>query len=65
VGKAGGRYVGRAEAGKGWRIWDNKLKRFWGERYEDYPAPLLAELNGEKRPERLTELVKQTPRKRS
>ena len=65
MGKEGSRFVGRAEAGKGWRIWDNKMRKFWGERYENYPALLLAELNGAKRPDRLKELVRQTPRKRS
>ncbi|MBC7931783.1 MAG: hypothetical protein H7Z38_14585 [Rubrivivax sp.] len=62
--KAGKRFVAKAEAGKGWRIWNNKQKRWWGEHYESFPEHLLAELNGEKKPEQLTELIKKTPRKR-
>lgn len=57
------RFVGKAEAGKGWRIWDNLAKKWWGEAYLSYPDALLAELNGPKRPERLTELGWQTERK--
>ncbi len=64
MGKAGRRFVAKAEAEKGWRIWDNKIRRWWGERYENYPETLLAEPNGDKRPERLTELTKRTRRKR-
>lgn len=56
--------MARAEAGRGWRVWDRKLQRFWGERYRDFPERLLAELNGGKRPERLSELIRQTERKR-
>ena len=64
MGKEKRRFVGKSEAEQGWRIWDNKIRRWWGERYLQYPEQLLAELNGEKRPERLTELVRQTKRKR-
>lgn len=56
--------MAKAEAGRGWRIWDNKIRRWWGERHESYPETLLAELNGDKRPVRLTELAKRTRRKR-
>jgi hypothetical protein len=51
------RYVGRAVAGVGWRIWDNKLQRFWGQVYDPFPQALLDELNGEKRPQSLTLLA--------
>ena len=30
----------------GYRIWDNKARRWWGELYELCPDELLAELNG-------------------
>lgn len=56
--------MAKAEAGKGWRIWDKQQKKWWGERYEDFPGRLLDELNGGKRPDQLLELIKQTPRKR-
>jgi len=66
MGKAHNRFVGKAEAGQGWRIWDTKLHRWWGEIYPAFPEPLLTELNGEKRPARLTELNRQlSPRKKS
>lgn len=64
MGKPDFRYVAKAEAGAGWRVWDRKMKRWWGERYKDYPERLLAELNGGKRPERLTELLRQAERRR-
>jgi hypothetical protein len=64
MGKPRDRFVAKAEAGEGWRIWDRKMRKWWGERYKHHPEALLAELNGDKRPERLTELVRQTPRKR-
>ena len=64
MGKSSSRFVAKAKAGEGWRIWDNKQKKWWGERYVNFPERLLAELNGDKRPERLLELIKQTPRKR-
>ena len=44
----------------GWRIWDNKLQRFWGEVYDPYPQTLLDELNGEKRPQSLAKLAKKS-----
>lgn len=62
MGKAKRRFVGKAESGKGWRIWDNLIKRWWGETYSAFPERLLEELNGPKRPEVLTELLRQTPR---
>jgi len=63
--QAHSRYVAKAEAGQGWRIWDNKGRRWWGQAYQNYPEQLLAELNGPKRSERLTELAQQTPCKRA
>jgi len=67
MGKRKRRYVGRAIAATGWRIWDNKLQRFWGEVYDPFPHSLLDELNGEKRPQSLASLAKKsrlTPRRR-
>ena len=64
MGKPNFRYVAKAEEGVGWRIWDRKMRKWWGERYRNFPELLLAELNGDKRPERLTELLRQTERKR-
>ena len=58
------RFVAKAESGKGWRIWDNQQKKWWGQVYQNHPVQLIAELNGQKRPARLTELAKQTERKR-
>jgi hypothetical protein len=64
MGKSKNRFIAKAEAGQGWRIWDNQQKKWWGERYLSFPEQLLAELNGDKRPEQLTTLIKQTARKR-
>ena len=63
MGKPRKRFVAKAEAKKGWRIWDNKQKRWWGERYENLPESLLAELNTDKRPEQVNMLLRQTKRK--
>ena len=58
MGKPKKRFVAKAEAENGWRVWDNKQKKWWGERYESFPENLLTELNAGKDPERLTELIK-------
>jgi hypothetical protein len=50
------RFVAKAQAGIGWRIWDNKIKTWWGQIYDQHPEKLIAELNGEKRPDELTKL---------
>jgi hypothetical protein len=42
----------------GYRIWDNKMRRWWGDFYELCPDDLLAELNGAARYDRLTTLLK-------
>lgn len=39
------RYVARGVQG-GYRIWDNKARRWWGDLYELCPDELLDELNG-------------------
>lgn len=59
MGKPQARYVAKAVPGVGWRIWNRKQKKWWGNPFREYPAELLAELNGPKRPERLVELSKQ------
>ena len=51
------RYVARGVPG-GYRIWDNKGRRWWGDVYELCPDGLLDELNRQARPERLTELLR-------
>lgn len=51
------RYVTKTVDG-GWRIWNRKQKRWWGEAYINRPDDLVDELNGKKRPERLVELQK-------
>jgi len=62
MGKPSRRFVAKAEEGRGWRIWDRTAKKWWGEHYRHYPEALLAELNGEKRPDQLTQLALKTPR---
>lgn len=57
------RYVARGVAG-GYRIWDNRARRFWGETYELCPDDLLAELNGTARPAAITELQRRYRRLR-
>lgn len=42
----------------GFRVWDNKARRWWGEHYEVQPDELVAELNGEADYERVTALLK-------
>lgn len=50
------RYVARANAGKGWQIWNRRTNRPWGNYFPEYPEKLLEELNGKKRPEVIVEL---------
>lgn len=64
MGKQKKRFTGKNDAGKGWRIWDNMQKKWWGEYYNSPPENLLKELNGDKNPDTLTELIKQFPRKK-
>ncbi len=64
MGKPKRRFVAKAEARKGWRIWDNKQKKWWGERYQNFPEDLLKELNGEKRSEQVNALLRKTTRNR-
>jgi hypothetical protein len=52
------RFVGKAVPGEGWRVWDRKLNRWWGQVYRELPATLLDELNWNKDPGRLVELTR-------
>ncbi|WP_078500857.1 hypothetical protein [Wenjunlia vitaminophila] len=51
------RYVARGVLG-GYRIWDNRRRRWWGDLYELCPDDLLNELNGAAAPEKITGLLK-------
>jgi hypothetical protein len=51
------RYVARGVPG-GYRIWDSKGRRWWGDLYELCPDDLLDELNGEANYEKITALLK-------
>ncbi|NBE55995.1 hypothetical protein [Streptomyces boluensis] len=51
------RYVARGVPG-GYRVWDNKGRRWWGDLYELCPDDLLVELNSGARPEEITALMK-------
>jgi hypothetical protein len=42
----------------GYRIWDNKRRRWWGDLYELCPDDLLDELNGEADYQKITALLK-------
>lgn len=50
------KYVARAEAGVGWRVWNRRSKRWWGNYYSEYPEAVLQELNGLARQEVLVRL---------
>lgn len=58
MGKPNHRYVAKAVPDKGWRVWNRKTKKWWGNYFPYYPEKLLAELNGEKRPQVLVDLSK-------
>ncbi|GGS87061.1 hypothetical protein GCM10010156_51910 [Planobispora rosea] len=51
------RYVAKGVPG-GYRIWDNRARRWWGELYELCPDDLLSELNGGRDHDRITTLLK-------
>ncbi|RSD22247.1 hypothetical protein EIY87_08780 [Amycolatopsis eburnea] len=42
----------------GYRVWDTKGRRWWGDHYELCPDDLLVELNGAKDPAKITALLK-------
>jgi hypothetical protein len=64
MGRRRRRFVAKAEAGEGWRIWDTLQERWWGERYWTLPDRLIAELNGDKRPDQIAALIKYAARNR-
>jgi hypothetical protein len=51
------RYVVRGVP-DGYRIWDNRARRWWGDQYEVQPDDLVAELNGNADYARVTALLK-------
>ena len=51
------RYVARGVPG-GYRIWDNKRRKWWGDHYELCPDELLAELNSNRDYEKITALLR-------
>lgn len=51
------RYVARGVPG-GYRIWDNRSRRWWGDLYQLCPDALLAELNGAHNPDKITALLR-------
>ncbi|MFD0316039.1 hypothetical protein [Streptomyces flavalbus] len=51
------RYVARGVPG-GYRIWDNKGRRYWGDLYELCPDDLLTELNTTADQTRIARLLK-------
>lgn len=57
MGKPARRFVARGVKNAGWRVWDNKSRRFWGPTLAEQPDELLHELNGQRRAARLNVLV--------
>ena len=57
MGKPKRRYVARGVPG-GWRIYNKLTKRYWGQLYELQPDDLVAELNGQRRLEVITDLTR-------
>ncbi len=53
----GRRYVARGVPG-GYRTWDNKKRRWWGDLYQLCPDEFLGELNGKARYEQITAPLK-------
>ncbi|WP_206502413.1 hypothetical protein [Streptomyces chrestomyceticus] len=51
------RYVARGVPG-GYRVWDNRGRRWWGDLYELCPDELVEALNGGAVPAKLTALMK-------
>jgi hypothetical protein len=51
------RYVGRVVPG-GYRVWDNTARRWWGDHCEVQPDELVAHLNGDADPEKITALLR-------
>lgn len=58
MGVASQKYVAKAVADKGWRIWNRKMKKWWGNYFKEYPQELLDEINGLCRAEEVIKLSK-------
>lgn len=58
MGKKRRRFVGKGIPKGGYKIWDSKIKRWWGETYKYYPDELIKELNGDKKPTQLIAITK-------
>lgn len=56
------RFVARAEKGKGWRVWDNLLKRPKYPAFSECPYALIKALNSKRRGDELTKLFNETPK---
>lgn len=53
------RFVAKAEPPSRWTIWDKKARKSWGGAFTHRPDALLDELNGEKRPAYINELLRE------
>ncbi|POM26647.1 hypothetical protein BTM25_10510 [Actinomadura rubteroloni] len=51
------RYVARGVPG-GYRVWDNRGRKWWGDVYELCPDDLLSELNGDADYQKVTGLIR-------
>jgi hypothetical protein len=58
VGETKKRFVAKAIPGIGWRIWNRKQAKWWGNPFSHHPEELLLELNGARRPDKIVELTK-------
>jgi hypothetical protein len=58
------RFVAKAVAGAGWRVWETLRNRWWGKVYSSVPTELLAELNGEKNGDRIAALTTDISRRK-
>ncbi|ANE44236.1 hypothetical protein [Deinococcus puniceus] len=59
------RFVTKAIPSDGGRVWNRKTERWWGELCKEYPATLLAELNGAKRSPQLVTLINENRKPRN
>lgn len=58
------RFVAKTKSSKGWRVGTASKKSGGGEAYRFYPAEILTELNGKKRPKELMLLQQKWAHKR-
>lgn len=57
MGANNGLYILKPQDGK-WRIWNRKMRYYWGNLYSIQPDELVAELNGQNRADVKTQLDK-------